>query len=277
MLKTLKRLVLIARPSGWLPIASVFAGGALTGHQHLGPAVILGLLFTTVPLGLIAYGVNDISDKEADARNYRKGKMTGALLTPDDEKRIKWAAPLLALAYLAFNLLSNRPIPAVCVFIICLLSLAYSLEPLRLKTWLGLDIAVNGVGMVMLFIYGFTAASTVTHPPLPAPHMIGIIFFAAAAFHSLFALADYEVDLAHKVSTTVVRLGKSNAIGLTSGFFLIDFILSVKSSRYLMLYFGLCILAMLFLYLKRSSVVIYRTLGVLALLIPVVAAKMFVF
>lgn len=277
MLKTLKRLVLIARPSGWLPIASVFAGGVLTSHQHRGPAVILGLLFTTVPLGLIAYGVNDISDKEADARNYRKGKMTGALLTPDDEKLIKWAAPLLAVAYLVFNLLSNRPIPAVCIFIICLLSLAYSLEPLRFKTKLALDIAANGLGMVTLFVYGFTAAGTAASKALPPLHTMGIIFFTAAAFHSLFALADYEIDAAHKVTTTVVRLGKSTSIILTSGFFLIDVLLSIKSSGYLTLYFVLCLSATGFLYLKRSSIVVYRTLGGLALLIPIVLAKMFVF
>ena len=84
----LLRLLYISRPVLWInTVGPAVVGMWLTGGLWRWEALPL-LLWLTLPFNLLIYGVNDVFDRETDARNPRKGSLEGARIDRSEVRPI---------------------------------------------------------------------------------------------------------------------------------------------------------------------------------------------
>src|SRR5205823_2723377 len=91
-----------SRPGFWLT-SIWFYLLPLAGHRVFDSSSFwIGVLFVTLPLGLLIYGWNDILDAENDRQNPRKGTfLFGPRGTDEQLRKLPWAIALVNLPFLA--------------------------------------------------------------------------------------------------------------------------------------------------------------------------------
>ncbi len=91
-----------SRPGFWLTTIWFFLmphGGQFAPHNG---AFWLGLIYVTLPLGMLIYAGNDLSDAETDRLNPRKDSfLFGARPTPDQLFELPWRIALIQLPFVA--------------------------------------------------------------------------------------------------------------------------------------------------------------------------------
>lgn len=206
-----RRYLKVSRPKFWLYLlgpyflGAVLAADAASQLRHW-PFLVLFAWFT-LPANLLLYGVNDIADFDTDQHNPKKAE-DEALVQPQER-------PALALTILALSLLAlpsllagnGRVTTAFIAFI--LLSLAYSLPPLRLKARPGLDSLSNVLYLTPLLIGWFYFSRDL--PPIPLV-IAGVAW--CAAMHAYSAIPDIDADRAAGLSTIATVLGRDCTLGL---------------------------------------------------------------
>lgn len=176
------------------------------------PYVWLGLFFFTIPAGLIVYGPNDITDRESDAMNHRKGHIAGVVLSNAEVKTITHAAIYCAMLFIGVYMAAERYGVALIIAAIALLSAAYSLPPLRLKSRPGLDALVNGIMILLVFLCGYSMGSMAMSCELPPVGVMVLLLCAGAAMHIFGTVVDYDVDVRAGDRTLAVAIGQRGAL-----------------------------------------------------------------
>lgn len=239
---SLKRLLLISRPVSYLPTAAICAAGLAGSHGNWPLSGIWTTLYFTFPFGLIAYGINDIADRESDAKNKRKGGIDGAALkTTEVDGLMRWIITISLLFPLLF-ILSGHLLTAALVGGLSVLSWAYSMRPVRLKSVPVLDSASNAIGILLIYLAGYLWSSGFTGASLPAAPLMAAIILFAASVHAMGAVADREVDMVAGDRTIGTTLGKTATLLLCAGFFAACFELVGRNHLITGLYLVCCAL-----------------------------------
>ncbi len=212
---TLLFLFKVARPGFWstsiwfymLPLEQRLVFGSA--------AFWIGLLFVTLPLGLILYGANDLADVETDRLNPRKGNfLFGARGTSDQLASLPRQIALVQVPFIAaFALLIGPQLTAGWFAAALAFTAVYNLPKLGTKNWPFLDL-LSQTGYLLVFVLS-SALNGVPHLPWYTQ-----LFGALFAMHShLFGqIMDHAPDQLAGRRTTAVVIGilpaKTLIIGL---------------------------------------------------------------
>jgi 4-hydroxybenzoate polyprenyltransferase len=206
------RLFHISRPVLWInTVGPATIGTWLSGDLWRWDFLPI-LLWLTLPFNLLIYGVNDVFDRETDAKNPRKGTLEGARIRPG-EARLIWIGVLFTnLPFLIYFVLS-LPFGAIFwMLLYVLLFISYSVPPARFKARPYLDSLSN---VAYAFPLVFTPLALSASPVWPAA--VGLMAWSAAK-HTFDAVQDVDEDRKVGIETTAVRLGPKGVV-LWSGFF----------------------------------------------------------
>jgi 4-hydroxybenzoate polyprenyltransferase len=216
-LRAALQLAVVSRPGAWVPAALVYAGGVTISHMTTAawPAWA-GLVFVTMPMGLIVFGINDIADIRSDALNRRKGGAWGAVVRTAERRLLAVAAVTCAVTFLLADFLTGHYLAGLSVLGISLLACAYSLRPVRLKARPVLDSLSNGFWVVCMFCCGYYASTAGFVSRAPAVHIFVVLLLCGAAVHALTTLLDREVDEQVGDTTIGVYLGTRRTLGLAA-------------------------------------------------------------
>lgn len=199
----LRRLLTVSRPALWVnTVGTLVTGVWLSGRLYtLDPATLLLLAYLTLPFNLLIYGLNDLSDREEDARSSRKGGWQGARLTLAEGGPLLRATLLLNVPALLLLTLLLPPAATTVLLLSAALFVAYSLPPLRLKGRPFLDGLSNVAYALPLILPALTLGSSVPWGPLLA------LMSYSVGKHAFDAAQDIPADRAAGTRTVATTLG----------------------------------------------------------------------
>jgi 4-hydroxybenzoate polyprenyltransferase len=213
------------RPRAW-PIvgAHMSVGFFLANGFHFTSDAILRWVIAFLAWAVLGNGgtlaINSVFDRDEGDIGY--------LDDPPSIPRylLHFSLAFLVLGLLAAIILGNRFFLA---YVICMvLSLAYSIPPLRAKARAGFDVLINSIGYGALTIYAGWAAMDLPFEP-PICNIVFGFFFLFAGFYPLTQIYQMGEDKARGDSTLALILGKRRAIlfamaavGMAFIFFLVE-------------------------------------------------------
>jgi 4-hydroxybenzoate polyprenyltransferase len=268
MAKALWRLVTVSRPGVWVPAAVIYAGGVAFGPAARATwPTWAGFVFVTMPMGVITFGINDITDITSDALNSRKGGTEGAVVRPTERRLLIRAATACAVTFLLLYLAARRYAAAASILGIILSACAYSVRPVRLKTRPVLDSVSNGFGVACIFCCGYYAGTPGLPDSFPAPHILAALLLCGSALHALTTLLDDDVDKKMGDTTIGVVLGRRRTVGLAAMLFASCFFL--VSGPEMTTYFAACsLLGAVVLVHPSQRAIHWLVVVVIVLLLP---------
>jgi lycopene elongase/hydratase (dihydrobisanhydrobacterioruberin-forming) len=270
-LRAVLRLAVVSRPAAWVPATLVYTGGVtIDSRAGMTWSTWTGLVFVTMPMGLIVFGANDIADIKSDALNIRKGGAWGAIVQATESRLISRAAAACAIVFFLLSLASQHYLAALSILGISVFAWAYSVKPVRLKARPISDSLSNGFWVVCMFCSGYYSSTIALPSNFPAVHILIVLLLCGAAVHALTTLLDYEVDKVAGDTTIGILLGQQRTLALAAALFAICFFM--VSNPVLMIYFGVVVAMALiaFLHAARRNVQ-WLIIAVLALLLPALA------
>ena len=209
-LASVRRAIAVSRPLFWLNSASLCVVAAILARPAPGWRAALAAVFATFPLNLFVHAVNDLHDRESDARNPRKGSAEGARATEAELRRLVGLS-FAAVAPFAIFFASVGSVASSAVLALLLaVSWAYSAPPLRLKGRPGWDSVANAA-YVLPFVF---AALLLGVDPVPWREIAAFALWAIAS-HALTSIQDVEADRASGLSTIATALGRRRAAFLS--------------------------------------------------------------
>ncbi len=202
----LLRLLYISRPVLWINtigtgVVGMWLSGALWRWEFL-PV----LLWLTLPFNLLIYGVNDVFDRETDAKNPRKGSLEGAKISEAEIRPIVLTVLATNLPFLLYAVLALPPAATAWMLLYALLFVCYSAPPARFKARPYLDSLSNAA---YAFPLVFVPLSFGESPVWPAA--LGLMVWSAAK-HTFDAVQDIAEDRAAGIRTTAVHLGAQGTV-----------------------------------------------------------------
>ncbi len=203
--RDLRWLLKVSRPKFWLYLLGTYALGCILGADSL-PALVSWrtlwfFVWFTLPANLLLYGVNDLSDYDTDVHNPKKGDWE-ALVRPEMRPRLL-VAVLIAVALAIPPLLGASPLSWLAWLLFILLSVAYSVPPLRLKSRPVIDSLSNVLYVTPMFL-GWSLYSS--FPPSWYLALAGMCW--CAAMHAYSAIPDIVPDTRAGVRTVATLLGE---------------------------------------------------------------------
>ena len=211
-------LIKTARPGLWA--TSVWFYLLPLGRRHVfhQAGFWLGIVYVTLPLGLILYGWNDIADAEVDRLNPRKGTfLFGARGSREQLRRLPFEIALLQVIFaVLFSILVG---PRILLWFLAVIAFTavYNLPRFGLKSRPPFDI-LNQAGYLLVFVL----SSWLNHvPELRWPAMLFGALFAMHS-HVFGEIMDIEPDRRSQRSTTATVVGPIPAKLLISAMLAIE-------------------------------------------------------
>ena len=202
----LGRLFHISRPVLWInTVGPAVVGVWLTGDLWRWETLPL-LLWLTLPFNLLIYGVNDIFDRETDAKNPRKGTFEGARILPEEVALIWWGVLLTNVPFLLYFLLFFPASTSFWILLYAAIFVGYSAPPVRFKARPYLDSLSNAAYAFPLVFMPLALETAVVWPAA-----LGLMTWSAAK-HTFDAVQDVNEDRKVGIPTTAVRLGVSGVV-----------------------------------------------------------------
>jgi homogentisate phytyltransferase / homogentisate geranylgeranyltransferase len=185
------------------------------GWSYLNPTgigAILLALVSCLAANIYVVGLNQLTDVAIDRINKPELPLAAGSMSSSTARRIVVAAAALSL----ITALLAGPYLLTIVIVVLLVGTAYSLPPLRLKSyasWAALSIAatrglIANVGLLLHYnaVLGITT-------PTATLVIVGVFFFGFAIVIALYKdLPDLAGDKAHHIQTLTVRLGPARVI-----------------------------------------------------------------
>lgn len=211
-LGSLRRAIAVSRPLFWMNSASLCVVAAILARSEPGWLAAALAVFATFPLNLFVHAVNDLHDRDTDARNPRKGSVEGARATEAELRRLVALSVALVAPFAALFADAGSAASTAALALLLAVSWAYSAPPLRLKGRPGWDSVANAA-YVLPFV---VAALLLGVDPVP---WTGVAAFAlwAIASHALTSIQDEEVDRASGLETVATSLGRRRTALLALG------------------------------------------------------------
>ncbi|EYB66920.1 prenyltransferase [Deinococcus phoenicis] len=199
----LRRLLAVSRPALWVnTVGTLVTGLWLTGRLYtLDPGVLVLLAYLTLPFNLLIYGLNDLADREEDARSLRKGGWQGARLGLAEAAPLLGAVLALNTPFLLALALLLPPAASVLLLLTAALFVAYSVPPLRLKGRPFLD-GLSNVAYALPLALPALALGT----PLPLLPLAALMAYAVGK-HAFDAAQDVPTDRLAGTRTVATTLG----------------------------------------------------------------------
>ena len=221
--ETLRRIILISRPRFWMYTVGPFVLGTFAtapGYETFISAPFwIYMLGFVLAANVLIYGVNDLADTDTDKHNAKKGSYEVRL--EKQQRNATVVACGMALGVLIVMVVGQPMRTAILMTIFVLLSIGYSVSPVRFKArpfW-------DSISNVLYAMPGFIAAS-VWAPDKDIPWVAVLAAWLwCMAMHTFSAVPDITADLNAKLQTTATRLGARGALLYCGGCWLASAVL----------------------------------------------------
>jgi 4-hydroxybenzoate polyprenyltransferase len=219
------------RPRAWLIVAAHMSVGLfLANGFDFNLEAVRRWLLAILAWAILGNGgtlaINSVFDKDEGDIGYLENP------PPAPRYLLQFSLSFLILGLLVASWLGTRFLIAYGICLV--LSLAYSVPPIRAKARAGLDVLINSAGYGALTIYaGWAAMDQAFEPPI-----INIVlgfFFLFAGFYPLTQIYQMNEDRGRGDTTLALLLGKRRAIlfAIASVGVAFIFMLGESFSRYL--------------------------------------------
>lgn len=208
---TLKRLILISRPIGYIFNAAIYILGLVLSGASYSNRMLLGAFLLTLPVNLLIFGLNDIFDIKSDTYNIRKGGSQGAIAHVTEKSILKVYIAFTAVLILTVGYITGGFGYFISLLGIVILAYAYSVPPIRLKTRPIFDSISNGLGVILLLLCGYWFGQSIYDISLPNIGLLLALFSFTVGLHITYTLTDYESDKIANDKTVAVQFGKNFA------------------------------------------------------------------
>jgi len=200
----------VSRVRFWLYLGGTYLIGYIIAVSSISELIdlffIVHLFFFMLPANIILYGINDISDKDTDMFNPKKGEKEYKALESDATKLYILVGGSFIFCLISVALQPN--IMAAILFLSwLLLSIAYSIEPIRFKARPVVDFASN-------FLYVIPAILAFYQVRLDFPPLLPLFaaFLWTSAMQLFSAIPDIEADKKANIRTTAVVIGEKASL-----------------------------------------------------------------
>jgi 4-hydroxybenzoate polyprenyltransferase len=217
---TLSFVLKASRPGLWLTAVWFYLLPLGQRHVFQSQAFWLGLIYVTLPLGLIIYGWNDIADANIDSFNPRKGTfLFGARGSHEQLRRLPLYIAVAQVVFAAIFVYVDGARILLWFVGLVLFTAIYNLPRCGLKSHPPFDI-LNQAGYLLVFVL----SSCLSHAPqLSWPAMLFGALFAMHS-HVFGEIMDIEPDRVSGRRTT------ATVIGVVPSKFLISAMLVTEAS-----------------------------------------------
>ena len=210
VLADIKHMVRISRPRFWMYTVGPYILGTFATAPSYATFVSarfwIYLLFFVVAANVLIYGVNDLADTDTDLHNDKKGSYEIRL--QKQQRAATVVACGLAFGALVVAVVGQSMLTAVLMGIFLVLSIGYSVPPLRFKARPVFDSVSN----VLYAMPGFMAA-TIWAPTSAIPvSAIAASWLWCMAMHTFSAIPDVTADKKAGLATTATWLGVRGAL-----------------------------------------------------------------
>ena len=205
ILTDIKHVVHISRPRFWMYTVGPYILGTFAtapGYAtFISARFWIYLLIFVVAANVLIYGVNDLADTDTDLHNDKKGSYEIRL--QKQQRAATVVACGIAFGALVVAVVGQSMLTAVLMGIFLILSIGYSVPPLRFKARPVFDSVSN----VLYAMPGFMAASIwapTSAIPLTA---VAASWLWCMAMHTFSAIPDVTADKKAGLATTATWLG----------------------------------------------------------------------
>ena len=210
VLADIKHMVRISRPRFWMyTVGPYILGTFATAPSYttfVSARFWIYLLIFVVAANVLIYGVNDLADTDTDLHNDKKGSYEIRL--QKQQRAATVVACGLAFGALVVAVVGQSMLTAVLMGIFLVLSIGYSVPPLRFKARPVFDSVSN----VLYAMPGFMAA-TIWAPTSAIPvSAIAASWLWCMAMHTFSAIPDVTADKKAGLATTATWLGVRGAL-----------------------------------------------------------------
>jgi 4-hydroxybenzoate polyprenyltransferase len=210
-----KDIIQVSRPGLWLVFIWLYiwpTGGNVALLQE--PIFWTGMVYCTLPLNLLVYGMNDLVDEDVDIHNPRKGNyIYGAKLKRNQLRCLPlWIAvsniiPLCMIVWMNIRILFFLVVWLLCAIGV---NMAYNYKPLQLSRKCPYEIPTMIIGHLMIPI--LTCEINYIQYPSLESWVFHVLLLARS--HIWLEYADIDVDSKEGKRTVAVVLGPRKALEL---------------------------------------------------------------
>lgn len=214
-------LVRASRPGFWLTAMWFYLLPLWPDLPLRSPSFWLGLLYVGMPLGLLLYASNDLTDEENDRVNPRKDiSLFGVRPTREQMARMPWCIFLAQVPFMVAFVWLLGPAALLWFVVMAGMSMFYNFVAKERPV---LDLSIQA-GYVMVFVL----ANWLCGLP-PAPWYIYVFGALFAAHSHLFGeIMDIEPDRLTGRRTTAVCIGYRASKALMMAFLLVESALALQ-------------------------------------------------
>jgi len=209
--RAVRKILELSRPVLWINTVGPAWVGLWTTGSLWQSSFLPILLWLCLPFNLLIYGVNDITDKDTDALNDRKGGWEGARVSKRDIPGVLAWVALLNVPFLAYSMVTYSRDALIAIAVYTIVFLLYSLPP-RLKSRPVLDSVSNAAYALPLVFVPLTV-----HGQVVWPAALGLMAWSVAK-HCFDSIQDIEEDRRAGLKTTAVVFGKTGALVFCGAF-----------------------------------------------------------
>lgn len=212
VMNVLKLLFSISRPRFWLYLAGPYIIGYTFGvrfiEHYFDPTFFVWWIYWFVGANIFVYGVNDLSDRDTDAHNEKKGEEEH-LLADDEEYVVSMGVMISAFIGLILAMASGSGVVLLLMLIFLFLGYAYSAWPFRFKAKPIIDFSSNFL-YVIPGIIGYVQIME----QLPPFEIMLALWAWVGAMHLFSAVPDIVSDKKADLRTSAVVFGRSKSLML---------------------------------------------------------------
>lgn len=205
MLADIKHVLRISRPRFWMYTVGPYILGTFSSAPSYTTFVSVRfwiyLLVFVIAANILIYGVNDLADTDTDKHNEKKGSYEVRL--EKQQRAVTVVACGLAFGTLVVSIIGQSMLTAILMGIFLVLSIGYSVPPLRFKARPLFDSVSN----VLYAMPGFIAASIWSPTSAIPVTAVAASWFWCMAMHTFSAIPDVTADQKAGLATTATWFG----------------------------------------------------------------------
>ena len=233
------KIIQISRPGLWLVFVWLYLWPtAKRDHLLCDLKFFLGLLYSTFPLNLLVYGMNDLVDEDTDCKNPRKGNFIfGAKIPKRELLNLPGIIALVNLFPLTIlTILDNSLFYLVWLGLAVLVNVLYNHPPFQLSRKSPWEIPCMIVGHLLIPLL----SCKVNRVPLPGRGSVVFHILLLTRSHLWLEIMDISEDERCGKRTSAVVLGEKWSTILVFGLILAEaFVARLLLASSLLFYFSL--------------------------------------
>jgi len=268
------KIIKISRFRFWVYLWGSYILGYSLGVRYFGQFLdvkfLINIFYFSLPANLLIYSVNDISDKETDKFNSKKGSYEYKINNKDNKliKLLIYFCLIISIFIIFF--IDNNLVERIFFILFLFLSLGYSLKPFRFKAIPILDSLSNILYAIPGFLGFYQSGNQIVD--------LKVVLIALswnAAMHLFSAIPDILPDKKANIKTSALLFGENGSLIICTILWMI-FACSIIFTNFLGVLGLLCLIyPLITIYLlirpKKEIIAVYKLFPYINIILGILA------